>query len=122
MEKILREQIKEGAFPFILHCYSSGMQLARAGIELGGYISFSGILTFKNALEIREIAKIVPHEHLLVETDAPFLAPNPHRGKTNEPSFVCYTAAVLAETIGLSIEEIAQITTRNAFRLFSKMK
>ncbi|WP_375706745.1 TatD family hydrolase [Bartonella sp. AA126HLJHH] len=122
MEKILREQIKEGAFPFILHCYSSGMQLARAGIELGGYISFSGILTFKNALEIREIAKIVPHEHLLVETDAPFLAPSPHRGKTNEPSFVCYTAAVLAETIGLSIEETAQITTRNAFRLFSKMK
>ncbi|WP_317993268.1 TatD family hydrolase [Bartonella gliris] len=122
MEKILREQIKEGAFPFVLHCYSSGMQLARAGIELGGYISFSGILTFKNALEIREIAKIVPHEHLLVETDAPFLAPVPHRGKTNEPSFVRYTAAILAETIGLTIEETAQITTQNAFRLFSKMK
>lgn len=64
----------------------------------------------------------MPHEHLLVETDAPFLAPSPHRGKTNEPSFVCYTAAVLAEIIGLSIEETAQITTRNAFRLFSKMK
>ncbi|WP_273757727.1 TatD family hydrolase [Bartonella sp. AU55XJBT] len=122
MEDILRKQIKEGAFPFILHCYSSGMKLARAGIELGGYLSFSGILTFKNAFEIREIAKIVPHEQLLVETDAPFLAPTPHRGKTNEPSFVCYTAAVLAETIGLSIEETAQITTQNAFRLFSKMK
>ncbi|MET3590298.1 TatD DNase family protein [Bartonella silvatica] len=122
MEKILRKQIKEGHFPFILHCYSSGMQLARTGIELGGYISFSGILTFKNALEIREIAKIVPHERLLVETDAPFLAPVPHRGKTNEPSFVHYTAAVLAETTGLTIEEIAQITTRNAFYLFSKMK
>ncbi|EJF87268.1 TatD family hydrolase [Bartonella rattimassiliensis] len=122
MEKILCEQIKEGAFPFILHCYSSGIQLARASIELGGYISFSGILTFKNALEIREIAKIVPYERLLVETDAPFLAPSPHRGKINEPSFVCYIAAVLAETIGLNIEEIAQITTRNAFRLFSKMK
>ncbi|WP_208435825.1 TatD family hydrolase [Bartonella phoceensis] len=122
MEKILREQIKEGDFPFVLHCYSSGMQLARAGIELGGYISFSGILTFKNALETREIAKIVPHENLLVETDAPFLAPVPHRGKTNEPSFVCYTAAILAETVGLNIEEIAQITTQNAFRLFSKMK
>ncbi|EJF75876.1 TatD family hydrolase [Bartonella alsatica] len=122
MEKILREQIKEGAFPFVLHCYSSGMQLARAAIELGGYISFSGILTFKNALEIREIAKIVPHEYLLVETDAPFLAPVPHRGKTNEPSFLCYTAAILAETISLGIEEIAQITTQNAFRLFSKMK
>ncbi|WP_208434235.1 TatD family hydrolase [Bartonella taylorii] len=122
MEQILREQIKEGAFPFVLHCYSSGMQLAHAGIELGGYLSFSGILTFKNAFEIREIAKIVPHEHLLVETDAPFLAPVPHRGKRNEPSFVRYTAATLAETIGLSIEEIAQITTRNAFHLFSKMK
>ncbi len=122
MEQILREQIKKGAFPFVLHCYSSGMQLARAAIELGGYISFSGILTFKNALEIREIAKIVPHEHLLVETDAPFLAPVPHRGKRNEPSFVRYTAATLAETIGVSIEEISQITTRNAFHLFSKMK
>ncbi|WP_409361994.1 TatD family hydrolase [Bartonella heixiaziensis] len=122
MEQILREQIKEGTFPFVLHCYSSGMQLARAGIELGGYISFSGILTFKNALEIREIAKIVPLEHLLVETDAPFLAPVPHRGKTNEPSFLHYTATTLAETIGLSLEEIAQITTHNAFRLFSKMK
>lgn len=122
MEKILREQTKEGAFPFILHCYSSGMQLARAGFELGGYISFSGILTFKNALEIRKIAKIVPHEHLLVETDAPFLAPVPHRGKINEPSFVRYTAALLAETIGLSTEEVAQITTQNAFRLFRKMK
>ncbi|UNE53419.1 TatD family hydrolase [Bartonella machadoae] len=122
MEKILREQIKEGSFPFILHCYSSGIQLARAGIELGGYLSFSGILTFKNALEIREIAKIVPHEYLLVETDAPFLAPIPHRGKRNEPSFVCHTAAILAETIGLSIEKTVQITTCNAFRLFRKMK
>ncbi|UTO27718.1 TatD family hydrolase [Bartonella harrusi] len=122
MEKILREQIKEGTFPFVLHCYSSGMQLARAGIELGGYLSFSGILTFKNALKIREIAKIVSHEHLLVETDAPFLAPIPHRGKRNEPSFVCHTAAILAETIGLSIEKTVQITTCNAFRLFRKMK
>ncbi|MBB5073051.1 TatD DNase family protein [Bartonella callosciuri] len=122
LEKILREQIKEKAFPFILHCYSSGEKLARTSIELGGYISFSGILTFKNALELREIAKIVPHQHLLVETDAPFLAPVPYRGKTNEPFFVRYTAAILAETIGLSIEEIAHITTQNAFRLFNKMK
>ncbi|WP_019221776.1 TatD family hydrolase [Bartonella senegalensis] len=122
MEKILREQIKEGFFPFVLHCYSSGMQLAHAGIELGGYLSFSGILTFKNALEIREIAKIVPHKYLLIETDAPFLAPVPYRGKTNEPSFVRYTAAILADTLGLTLEEIARITTQNAFRLFSKMK
>ncbi|WP_336294331.1 TatD family hydrolase [Bartonella sp. CB169] len=122
METILREQTKEGPFPFVLHCYSSGMQLARAGIELGGYISFSGILTFKNAPEIREIAKIVPHKHLLIETDAPFLAPVPHRGKTNEPSFICHTAAILAKVIGLNIEETAKITTQNAFHLFSKMK
>ncbi|WP_455482519.1 TatD family hydrolase [Bartonella sp. B35(2025)] len=122
MEQILREQIKKGTFPFVLHCYSSGMRLAHAGIELGGYISFSGILTFKNALIIREIAKSIPHKRLLVETDAPFLAPVPHRGKTNEPSFVCYTVAILAEIIGLSIEETAQITTQNAFCLFNKMK
>ncbi|WP_041583226.1 TatD family hydrolase [Bartonella australis] len=122
MEQILREQMKEGDFPFIFHCYSSGMRLACTAIELGGYISFSGILTFKNAIEVREIAKIVPQKHLLVETDAPFLAPIPHRGKINEPSFVRHTAAVLAETIGLSTEEVAHITTQNAFRLFSKMK
>ncbi|AQX21379.1 TatD DNase family protein [Bartonella sp. CDC_skunk] len=122
MEQILREKIKEKCFPFILHCYSSGMQLAHAGIELGGYISFSGILTFKNASEIREIAKIVPHKRLLIETDAPFLAPVPYRGKTNEPSFLYHTATVLAKTINLSIEETIQITTQNAFRLFSKMK
>ncbi|MCZ2328263.1 TatD family hydrolase [Bartonella sp. F02] len=122
MEQILREEMKKGSFPFIFHCFSSGMQLARTGIELGGYISFSGILTFKNASEVREVAKIVPHERLLIETDAPFLAPIPYRGKTNEPSFVRHTAAILAETIGLSIEEIAQITTENAFRLFRKMK
>lgn len=122
MEQILCEQMKEGSFPFVLHCFSSGMQLARTSIELGGYISFSGILTFKNALELRETAKIVPHERLLVETDAPFLAPVPYRGKTNEPSFVRHTATVLAETIGLSIEETAHITTQNAFCLFSKMK
>ncbi|WP_455474795.1 TatD family hydrolase [Bartonella sp. B30(2025)] len=122
MEQILREQMKEGSFPFVFHCYSSGMHLARVGIELGGYISFSGILTFKNASEVREIAKIVPHERLLIETDAPFLAPIPYRGKTNEPSFMRYTAATLAETLGLKIEEIAQITTKNAFHLFNKMK
>ncbi|ALE03781.1 Putative deoxyribonuclease YcfH [Bartonella ancashensis] len=122
MEKILYEQMKEGEFPFVLHCYSSGVQLARSAIEFGGYISFSGILTFKNSFEIREIAKNIPHERLLVETDAPFLAPIPHRGKINEPSFVRYTSNILAETIGLDIEKTAQITTQNAFRLFSKMK
>lgn len=121
MQAILIEETKKGVFPFILHCYSSGMELARTGIGLGGYISFSGILTFKSASEIREIAMVVPHDRLLVETDAPFLAPVPFRGETNEPSFVTNTAAVLAQTIGIDREMLALITTENAFRLFSKM-
>jgi TatD DNase family protein len=95
--------------------------LARIGVELGGYISFSGILTFKNSDDIREIARQVPHERLLVETDAPFLAPVPYRGKRNEPAFVAHTAAVLADTIGLSDTDVHQMTTDNFFRLFSKM-
>ncbi|UWF59948.1 TatD family hydrolase [Brucella sp. 2716] len=121
MAEILEKETENGAFPFILHCFSSGRALAEKGIELGGYISFSGILTFKNSADIREVASIVPRDRLLVETDAPYLAPVPHRGKRNEPSFVQHTAAVLAETIGVSPEEIAAITSDNVFRLFSKM-
>lgn len=121
MAEILEQETAKGPFPFILHCFSSGRLLAEKGIALGGYISFSGILTFKNSPEIREVATIVPRDRLLVETDAPFLAPLPHRGKRNEPSFVQHTAAVLADTIGVSKEEIAQITSENVFRLFSKM-
>lgn len=121
MIAILREESGKGAFPFILHCFSSGAELARVGVELGGYISFSGILTFKNSPEIRDIARNVPRDRLLVETDAPYLAPMPHRGKRNEPSFVTHTAAVLADTIGVSVEEIGILTTDNVFRLFTKM-
>ncbi|SBW13885.1 hydrolase, TatD family [Brucella sp. 10RB9215] len=121
MAEILEKETEKGAFPIILHCFSSGRALAEKGIELGGYISFSGILTFKNSADIREVASIVPRDRLLVETDAPYLAPVPHRGKRNEPSFVQHTAAVLAETIGVSPEEIATITSDNVFRLFSKM-
>ncbi|OEI82760.1 YchF/TatD family DNA exonuclease [Brucella sp. BO3] len=121
MAEILEKETEKGAFPFILHCFSSGRALAEKGIELGGYISFSGILTFKNSADIRDVASIVPRDRLLVETDAPYLAPVPHRGKRNEPSFVQHTAAVLAETIGVSPEEIAAITSDNVFRLFSKM-
>lgn len=121
MADILREETGKGAFPFILHCFSSGAELARIGVELGGYVSFSGIVTFKNSAELREIAKDVPRDRLLVETDAPYLAPPPHRGKRNEPAFVAHTAAVLAETIGVSAAEIAEITTDNFFRLFTKM-
>jgi len=119
---ILEEETGKGPFPFVLHCFSSGRELALTGARLGGYVSFSGILTFKNSAEIRDIAKQIPHDRLLVETDAPYLAPRPHRGKRNEPAYVVNTAAVLAETIGVSADEIATITTDNFFRLFSKAK
>ncbi len=119
--EILRDETGKGAFPFILHCFSSGRALAETGIELGGYVSFSGILTFKKSEELRAIARDLPHDRLLVETDAPYLAPTPFRGKRNEPAYVAHTAAVLAETIGVSKAEIAEITTENAFRVFSRM-
>jgi TatD DNase family protein len=121
MAAILTEETGKGAFPFLLHCFSSGPDLARVGVELGGYVSFSGILTFPKSEELREIAKTVPHDRMIVETDAPYLAPKPFRGKRNEPAYVAHTAQVLAETIGVSTEEIATITTENALRVFSKM-
>lgn len=119
---ILEEEAGKGAFPFVLHCFSSGAGLARRGVALGGYVSFSGILTFKKSDALRDIAREVPRDRLLVETDAPFLAPTPHRGKRNEPAFVAETARVLAETIGVGAEEIAELTTENFFRLFAKAK
>ncbi|MGG6893449.1 MULTISPECIES: TatD family hydrolase [Rhizobium] len=121
MAAILTEETGKGAFPFILHCFSAGPALARTGVELGGYISFSGILTFPKSEELRDIAKTIPHDRLLVETDAPYLAPKRWRGKRNEPSYVVNTAEVLADTIGVTMAEIAEITTANAFRCFSKM-
>lgn len=121
MAAILTEETGKGAFPFILHCFSAGPALARTGVELGGYISFSGILTFPKSEDLREIAKTIPHDRLLVETDAPYLAPKRWRGKRNEPSYVVNTAEVLADTIGVSMAEIAEITTANAFRCFSRM-
>jgi TatD DNase family protein len=118
---ILRDEAGKGTFPFILHCFSSGRALAETGIELGGYVSFSGILTFKKSDELRAIARDLPRDRLLVETDAPYLAPTPYRGKRNEPAYVAHTASVLAETIGVSEAEIAEITTQNAFRIFSRI-
>jgi TatD DNase family protein len=117
---ILEDESKKGAFPFILHCFSSGPELARRGLALGGYISFSGILTFKNAETVREVAAFAPAERLLVETDAPYLAPVPHRGKPNEPAFVRHTAERLAEVRGVSFEELARQTTMNFAELFAK--
>ena len=121
MAAILTGETGKGAFPFILHCFSSGQGLADTGVALGGYVSFSGILTFPKSTELREIASTVPMDRLLVETDAPYLAPKRWRGKRNEPSYVVNTAEVLAEVKGVSYDEIAAITTENAFRCFSKM-
>jgi TatD DNase family protein len=121
MAEILTLETGKGAFPFILHCFSSGPGLARTGVELGGYVSFSGILTFPKSEDLRDIAKTIPHDRLLVETDAPYLAPKRWRGKRNEPSYVVNTAEVLAQTIGMSVDEIGTITTDNALRIFSKM-
>jgi TatD DNase family protein len=121
MAAILEDETGKGGFPFILHCFSSRRWLAEVGVALGGYVSFSGILTFKNSTELRAIAADVPRDRLLVETDAPYLAPIPHRGKRNEPAYVENTAKVLAETIGVSEAEIADITTENVFRLFTRM-
>lgn len=121
MAKILEEEMGKGAFPAILHCFSSGRELARVGVELGLYVSFSGILTFKNSTELRAIAEGIPSERLLVETDAPYLAPVPHRGRRNEPAYVAETAKVLADVKGLSPTVLANTTTENFYRLFSKI-
>jgi len=119
---ILREEWDAGGpFQHVLHCFSSGRGLAEAALEMGGYISFSGILTFPKSNELREIARDVPAERLLVETDAPYLAPAPHRGKRNEPSYVVETARVLAELRGLPLEALHTLTTENTRTLFKRM-
>jgi TatD DNase family protein len=118
---ILKEEWdRGGAFDFLLHCFSSGRGLAEAALAMGGYVSFSGILTFPRSAELREIARDVPAERLLVETDAPYLAPVPFRGKRNEPAWVARTAAVLAEVRGMAPEALAELTTANFRRLFRK--
>lgn len=119
--RILEEESAKGAFPFVLHCFTSGLDLARRGLALGGYVSFSGVVTFKNAGALRDVALAVPEDRLLVETDAPYLAPEPMRGKTNEPAFVAHVAARLAALRGLGESEFARLTTENFFRLFKKV-
>ncbi len=121
MAAILRQEMGKGAFPAILHCFTAGEMLARTGVELGLYVSFSGILTFKTSEALRAIAREIPAERLLVETDAPYLAPTPYRGKRNEPSYVVETAKVLADVKGVSFDEIARITSENARRCYWKM-
>lgn len=120
MAAILREETANGPFPFLLHCFTAGVDLARTALDLGGYISFSGIITFRNAEEIREVAKFVPADRYLVETDAPYLAPIPHRGESNEPSFVRHTAEKLAEVRAITLEQVGAETTGNFARLFPK--
>lgn len=119
--RILDEEMAKGSFRAVLHCYTGGRELAMKAIALGLSISFTGILTFKNSQAIRDIAAELPAERIMVETDAPYLAPGKHRGKRNEPSFVVETARVLAETRGVTLEEISRQTTENFFRLFSKV-
>lgn len=120
-KRILEEEVANGPFKAVLHCYTGGRELAMRAIELGLSISFTGILTFKNSQALRDIAAELPADRIMVETDAPYLAPGKHRGKRNEPSFVVETARVLAETRGVSLEEIARQTSENFFRLFDKV-
>ncbi|HEY4172036.1 MAG TPA: TatD family hydrolase [Rhodopila sp.] len=118
---ILQEERDSGGpFDFLLHCFSSGRGLAEAALAMGGYISFSGILTFPRSADLREIARDVPLDRLLVETDSPYLAPVPFRGKRNEPAWVAHTAAVLAQVRGMTPEAVADLTTANFRRLFRK--
>jgi TatD DNase family protein len=105
----------------VLHCFTGGPELARRAIALGLFISFTGILTFKKSDDLRAIAQALPADRILVETDAPYLAPGSHRGKRNEPAYVVETARVLAQTRGVTSDEIARQTTDNFFRLFSKV-
>jgi TatD DNase family protein len=118
---ILEEEMKNGAFKPLLHCFSSRMELAERGLKLGAYVSFSGILTYKNAEDIRAVAQAVPMDRLLVETDAPYLAPVPYRGKTNEPAFVVKTLEKLAEVKDVTPQNMATVTSRNFFALFDKV-
>ncbi|MGI9382096.1 MAG: TatD family hydrolase [Methyloligellaceae bacterium] len=119
--RILEEEMARGPFSAVLHCFTAGRGLAERGLALGLYVSFSGVITFKNSEELRSIARDVPSDRLLVETDAPFLAPEPQRGKRNEPAYVAHTAARLAEVRGIGAAALAEATTANFLRLFSKV-
>lgn len=120
MARILTEEHRNGAYSCVMHCFSSGMELAGVALDLGFYLSMSGIITFKNSYELRNIFSNAPVERILVETDAPYLAPVPHRGKRNEPAFCADTAAVGAEIFGLDYAEFAAQTTANFELLFDK--
>ena len=118
--EMLESAVKEGGVTGVLHCFTGSAELARKGLDLGFYVSLSGIVTFKNAQDLQEIAKWLPADQMLVETDSPFLAPVPHRGKPCEPAFVADTAAFVAQLRGEEADSLAEATTANFFRLFQK--
>jgi TatD DNase family protein len=118
---ILQAEHANGAFPAVLHCFTGGRDLAMRAVDLGLYVSFSGVVSFKKSEALRDIAREVPLDRILVETDAPYLAPEPYRGKTNEPAYVAHTAAAVAKARGISTETLAKATTENFFRLFTKV-
>ncbi len=119
--RILEEESAKGAFPFVLHCFTGGLDLAERGVALGGYVSFSGVITFKKNEALRSVAAAIPEDRILVETDAPYLAPEPFRGKRNEPAYVTNTARALADARNSDYETVSKQTTDNFFRLFSKV-
>jgi TatD DNase family protein len=119
--RILEDEMGKGPFPAVLHCYTGGADLARRALALGCHIGFTGIVTFKNSAALREIASMVPADRFLVETDAPYLAPLPYRGKRNEPAYVVKVAEVLAQVRGVSFDEVCRQTSENFFKLFSKV-
>lgn len=119
---ILAEEMGKGAFTAVIHCFTGSADLARAMLDLGFSISLSGIVTFKNAGDLRETARLIPRDRLLIETDSPFLAPVPHRGRPCEPAFVADTAQALARELDWGIEDLAETTTQNFFNLFRKAK
>jgi TatD DNase family protein len=119
---ILTEEMRKGAFPGVIHCFTASDAFARIALGLGLYISISGIVTFKNAKDLQATAATIPEDRLLIETDAPFLSPVPHRGKTGEPAFVADTARFLSVLCGVSVEELGQMTSANFHRLFAKAR
>ncbi len=122
MMEILQSEQKNKNFPALLHCFSSSKELSKKALDLGIYISIAGIVTFKNAAELQEIVKFLPLESLLVETDSPYLAPMPHRGKINQPAFTRHVVEFIANLKGLTMEEVSKQTTENFFKIFKKAK
>ncbi len=120
MASILEEEFTKGSFVPLLHCYTGGLDLAQRGLALGGYVSVSGILSFKSAEEVRSVIAEVPMERLILETDCPYLAPVPMRGRRNEPSYLPHVAEALAKLKGLSDEDVKRITDENSRRLFAR--